>query len=131
MKIDLFTFCEYATNTAGELTIVKTVDNFYAERFPWRVYFGFAIKGRIINNPDKNTIISLRIYKKDEPANDIFATESPIMENPGRFAMAGNLRGLIFSVPGTYIFKIDNNQGSIHEYEFSVEIEPQRNADTE
>ena len=122
MDIELFTLCDYATNDDGRLTIVNTLDNLVVDKFPWRAYFGFALKGTIKHIRQEDTILTLSLYLKGQEETCIFNSSAPLMNKVGRFAAAGNLRGLIFEQPGEYIFKVYSNNGLCREYVFDVKL---------
>lgn len=121
MTLELFTLCEYASNTGGKLTIVNTLDTITAEKFPWRAYFGFALKGIIKHEHPSDSKISLSILKEDNNLA-IFETTFPIIDKVGRFAAAANLRGLIFEQEGRYIFRVSNTDGLCVDYQFTVTL---------
>lgn len=127
MIVELFTLCEYATNSNGSLTIVNTLDKIVVGKLPWRAYFGFAIKGIIKHEQPQNTRLSLTVFKDEEDQN-IFETTFPIIDKIGRFAAAGNLRGLIFEQEGIYVFKVASNNGLNIDYQFEVKIANEKNS---
>ncbi len=119
MTLELFTLCEFASNAEGKLTIVNTIDTIPAEKFPWRAYFGFAIKGIIKHEHPVDTKLSLSILKKNSDTT-LFETTFPVIDKIGRFAAAGNLRGLIFEREGDYIFRVSTTDGLNIDYDFAV-----------
>lgn len=130
MKIDILTLCDYAKIESGKLTIVDTLDLITAPKFPWRAYFGFAIKGCLKHEMAADGYFLLSIFSEDDieaAGNDtlpddsyLFHTKSPAIQDKGRFAIAGNIRGLIFNHPGNYIFRIKTSDGVTRDYHFSV-----------
>lgn len=119
MTLELFTLCEYASNVEGKLTIVNTLDSIIAEKLPWRAYFGFAIKGLIKQEHLVDTKLSLSIFQENSEAT-LFETTFPVIDKIGRFAAAGNLRGLIFEREGNYIFRVSTTDGLNIDYQFAV-----------
>lgn len=119
MTLELFTLCEFASNAEGKLTIVNTLDTITAEKLPWRAYFGFAIKGLIKHEHPVDTKLSLSIFKENNKET-LFETTFPIIDKVGRFAAAGNLRGLIFEREGYYIFRVSTTDGLNIDYQFAV-----------
>lgn len=124
MELVLFTLCDYASNAGGRLSIINTLDTITAERFPWRAYFGFALKGNILHNQPQDTVMRLTISHSEERDKYLFDTSSPVPTQQGRFAAAGNIRGIIFSRPGKYIFRVETNHGLLKEYPFTVKTKP-------
>lgn len=120
MELVLFTLCDYASNEGGRLSIINTLDTITAERFPWRAYFGFALKGNILHNQPEDTVMRLTVSFGEEKDKYLFDASSPVPASQGRFAAAGNIRGLIFSRPGEYIFRVETNHGLLKEYPFNV-----------
>lgn len=130
MKIDIITICDYAKIENGRLSIVDSRDFLEVPKFPWRVYIGIAVKGTLMHDMPADSYYILSIFKKDDikAANDgtlsenkiVFMTKSPAIEDKGKFAIAGNIRGLIFNNPGDYIFRIQSSDGMNCDYEFSV-----------
>lgn len=120
MTIELFTLCDFASNENGRLTIVNTLDNLTVGKLPWRAYIGFAIKGIIITEQPADTTLELSIFPKGNEDAKLFEASSPIANKTGRFAAAGNLRGLIFDNEGDYIFRIASSNGLKSDYPFNV-----------
>lgn len=121
MDIELFTLCEYASNTNGALTIVNTLDSFSAPKFPWRVYFGIALKANIISSLNDTSTIAFKIFKDDREDEAIFNTEIPVKDVKGRFTAAGNIKGLILSSDGKYCFRVSLNGNTVKDYFFYVQ----------
>ena len=120
MTVELFTLCDFASNDNGHLTIINTLDKIVADKLPWRAYFGFAISGTIKHEQPNNTILTLSIFKKRKKDSIIFETSTQIDSKIGKFAAAGNLRGLIFNKEGEYIFRIATNNGLRKDFPFNV-----------
>lgn len=132
MKIDIITICDFAKIENGRLSIVDSRDSLQIPKFPWRVYIGIAVKGTLMHKMPKDSFYILSIFKKDDiktadegclPDNKIvFKTQSPAIEDEGKFAIAGNIRGLIFNEPGEYIFRIQSSDGVKWDYNFNVTL---------
>lgn len=130
MKIDIITICDYAKIEQGRLSIVDSRDFLEVPKFPWRVYIGIAVKGTLMHDMPKDSHYILSIFNKDDikAADDgsltermtVFRAQSPAIEDKGKFAIAGNIRGLIFNEPGDYIFRIQSSDGARCDYRFSV-----------
>lgn len=121
MTLELFTLCEYASNSKGKLTIVNTLDAIIAEKLPWRAYFGFALKGIIMHEHPANTKLFLSIIKQESDLT-LFSTSFPVIDKTGQFAAAGNIRGLIFDREGEYIFRVSTSDGLCRDYNFIVKL---------
>lgn len=130
MKIDIITICDYAKIDNGRLSIVDSRDFLEVPKFPRRVYIGIAVKGTLIHDMPDDSYYILSIFKKEdiEAADNgslsenkiVFQTKSPAIKDKGKFAIAGNIRGLIFNSPGDYIFRIQSSDGVNCDYGFSV-----------
>lgn len=130
MKIDIITICDYAKIERGCLSIIDSRDFLEVPRFPWRVYFGIAVKGTLMHDVPKGSFYVLTIFKKEdiEEADNgnlsdnriVFKTTSPAIEDKGKFAIAGNIRGLIFNEAGDYIFRIESSDRVKADYTFRV-----------
>lgn len=120
MTIDLFTLCEFASNNAGSLTIVNTLDRISADHLPWRAYIAFAIKGALPAGSQSETKLKLKIFQQ-ENKSIIFETEIAIPPTVGSFVAAGNLRGLIINEAGKYVFQLSDQCGFDRDYIFNVE----------
>ncbi len=118
MKVDLFTLCDYASNNNGRLCIIDTFDEIVADNFPWRAYFGVALKLRI--SEDEKNGGEVRMIIADENGVDIFNAITPLTEGYGKLTMAGNIKGLIFDIPGEYKFTVSYNGSVIIEKKFDV-----------
>ncbi|MBD5193908.1 MAG: hypothetical protein HDS91_05260 [Bacteroidales bacterium] len=123
MDIELYTLCEYAANSNGSLTIINTLDTIKAQQFPWRAYFGVAVKARIVSPLIENTTMSFLIFKEDAPDEILFSTSSPFGNSVGRFVAAGNIKGLLLHSPGKYCFRISIGDCIRKDYPFDVVIE--------
>lgn len=107
MKVELLTLCEYAANNGGKLTIVDTIDEILVDKFPWRAYFGIAMKIDMTDSPDKGTL-SLAIHEANSTKN-LFMSECHFeSEGTTKIVAAGNVKGLIFQEAGTYIFSLSS-----------------------
>lgn len=120
MDFELYTLCEYASNNDGSLTIVNTIDTINAAQFPWRAYFGVAVKANITEPLPDETTMAFTIFKEDDPDNILFSTISPFGNTVGRFVAAGNIKGLIFQSPGKYCFRISIGDTLNKDYMFEV-----------
>lgn len=119
MKIELFTFCNYAANDNGRLTIVDTLETIQCERLPWRAYFGFALKIAVSGNEPAEKL-RFTLCKKGEKKS-VFDTEAPFEpKGHNTMALAGNLRGLVFQTPGEYIFEVKLDETIIGTYKLTV-----------
>lgn len=121
MKCQIFTLCEYVTNNDGRLTIVNTIDNISVEKFPWRTYFGIALK-LLITFQDTCKSLTISISQKGDNPHTLFESTTPLpAKGSGKFLLAGNLKGFIFDQPGVYSASITSDSGEIiAETEFSV-----------
>lgn len=141
MRIELFCLCDYASNEDGHLTVVRTLDEIVIDKEPWRAYFGFALKGLVINPQPVNTKIHLSIRKViespdpeeaeklTETTQPVFETSAPLGDKTGKFVAAGNLRGIIFNTPGSYRFRISIEERVIEDYYFKVTLAKTQNND--
>lgn len=119
MNIDLFTLCDYVSNHNGQLTIIDTFDSLNAHKFPWRAYFGIAVKMDIQKNITDN--FNICIYKDDVPENKLFNMSTPFnSKESGKFVFAGNIKGLIFEEAGLYHCTLCIGDSVIKDYEFHV-----------
>lgn len=124
MKIELFTLCNYAANNNGKLTIVDTFDRFTADKFPWRAYFGIALKLRLnseIKESEQESHFSMYICKDGEEER-LFTAETIINTiKEDKLVLAANIKGLIFKSAGTYHFYLHLNDTLLEDYQFEVE----------
>lgn len=123
MKIELFTLCNFAANNNGKLTIVDTIDSFIVEKFPWRAYFGLALKlnlGSDIKQPDKDSSFSIILFKEGEDEKLFTAETNLNMTKDEKVVIAANIKGLIFKSPGTYHFHLKLGENLLEDYSFEV-----------
>lgn len=119
MNIDLFTLCDYVSNHNGQLTIIDTFDSLNAEKFPWRAYFGVAVKMDISKNVDKD--FNICIYKDGAPEKKLFNVDTPFSSKEyGKFVLAGNIKGLIFEEAGLYHCTLSIGNKVIKDCKFQV-----------
>ena len=120
MKIELFTLCEFAANNNGKLTIVDTIDSFIADKFPWRAYFGIALKlGLDYDIKHSGNDRHFSIYLCKEVENQRFFTAETMLNTvkDDKVVLAANIKGLILKSPGIYHFYLKMDY-SIFEYYF-------------
>lgn len=120
MKVELFTLCDYVSNNEGSLTIIDTFETIEADKFPWRAYFGVALKV-YLSNPQSETLkLNMHIHKSDSTDNIFNAMQEMRIKDAHKMVMAGNIKGLIFDTPGLYHFVVSLEDKSIVDYAFLV-----------
>ena len=123
MKIELFSLCEYATNNDGKLTIVNTIDRFIADKFPWRAYFGLALKlGLDSDIKDSNNDSRFSIYLCKEGEDERLFTAETMLNTvkDEKVVLAANIKGLIFKAAGIYHFYLKLGETILEDYTFEV-----------
>lgn len=123
MKIELFTLCEFAANNNGKLTIVDTIDSFIADKFPWRAYFGIALKLGLdsdIKHSGNDRPFSIYLCKEGENER-LFTAETMLNTvKDDKVVLAANIKGLIFKSPGIYHFYLKMDDTILEDYIFEV-----------
>ena len=123
MKTELFTLCNYAANNNGMLTIVDTIDGFTADKFPWRAYFGIALKIKLdsgLKESPQEKHFSMYLCKEGEDERLFSATTTLNTIKEDRLVLAANIKGLIFKSAGTYHFYLSLNDTLLEDYQFEV-----------
>ena len=124
MKVGLFSLCDYAVNNGGKLTIVGSFDSLAAPKFPWRAYFGVAVKMDIAGEHLAGRNFNMYIYPEGAASNRIFSVKTPLGSNVAdKLVLAGNIKGLIFEKPGMYHYVLAVDDEVVMDYGFSVEKE--------
>lgn len=121
MKIELFTLCDYVSNNNGKLTIVNTFDALTASKFPWRAYFGVAIKIDLAEAKAENSQFAMHIHKEGDEQTRLFNVNTTIKpQEMDKLVFAGNIKGLIFAEPGVYHYVISIDDDILLDYLFTV-----------
>ena len=120
MKVELFTLCDYVSNHNGHLTIIDTFETIEADKFPWRSYFGVALKVHLSNPQSEVLKLNIYIHKDGNLERNFNATQEMTVQDAHKMVMAGNIKGLIFDAPGIYHFKVSLEERQIVDYTFSV-----------
>lgn len=115
MNIRVFTLCDGAYNYNGKLTLVGTIDNIKAPKYPHNADVSLAIKVSFLPSENGEKIVCVRF--QDDAGNLLL----PEMQSPktkieskdgeGRLAMVVDLHGLPIPHEGDYkvILKINND----------------------
>lgn len=122
MRPEILTLCEYASEHNGRLTIVDTFDAIDAMKFPWRAYFYVAAKIDMERYDIDYKTMSLSITLRGDSSKSVFEASSNF-ERPddmGKLVVVAGLKGLIFELPGEYLFRIKLDDTLIAEYPFKV-----------
>ena len=120
MNIDFLTLCDFVSNNSGKLTIIDTFDDMYADKFPWRAYFGIAIKMSFKEKPKSGTFCMCIIEENNN--TPIFQAETNISgTSPEKLVIASNIKGLIFETAGTYILKLQVDNKILRQHTFRVQ----------
>lgn len=120
MKVELFTLCDYVSNNEGRLTIIDTFETIEADKFPWRAYFGVALKVYLSNPQSEILKLNMSIHKNGTVDNIFNAMQEMRIKDAHKMVMAGNIKGLIFDTPGLYHFVVSLEDAPIVDYVFSV-----------
>lgn len=123
MTTELFALGEYVSNHNGRLSIIDTFDAIQAEHFPWRAYFGIAVKISVAPDDTSREMLYMRIVS-DNGKTVLFETSTkltqPADKKGGKLVIASNVKGLIFPEPGLYHFCIMADAERITDYVFEV-----------
>ena len=118
---------EYVSNHNGKLTIIDTFDAIEAERFPWRAYFGIAVKIGLSAEDAGKDMLTIRIV--DDDGSKIFDASTklnlPYGGTAGKLVIASNVKGLIFPKSGIYRFEIVSDSEPIGVFSFEVRNHPE------
>ena len=122
MTIELFALAEYVSNHNGRLTIIDTFDAIVAEKFPWRAYFGIAVKIGLSPEESSKDSLTMRILADDGMVIFDAATKLnlPDKEKAGKLVIASNVKGLIFPRSGNYSLEISSDSELIGRFLFEV-----------
>ena len=121
MEVELFALCDYAVNNGGKLTIVGTFDTLTAPKFPWRAYFGVAVKLNMEGEPLVKQSFDMYIYREGDKENRIFEARTPLEpKDAEKMVLAGNIKGLIFGEPARYHYVLAVDDNLLGDYEFNV-----------
>lgn len=123
MKIELFTLCNFAANNNGKLTIVDTIDSFVADKFPWRAYFGIALKLKLdseVKESGDDNRFAMYLCKEGE-SERMFTAETMLdTVKDDKVVLAANIKGLIFKSAGIYHFYLKLGETILEDYTFEV-----------
>ena len=123
MTTELIALGEYVSNHNGRLTIVDTFDAIYAERFPWRAYFGIAVIFVLTPEDSTKEMLYMRIASERDDS-EIFNASTKLAPPPdnkgGKLVIASNVKGLIFPAPGLYHLIISADADQVADFKFEV-----------
>jgi hypothetical protein len=122
MKSEILTLCEYASENNGRLTIVDSFDAIVATKLPWRAYFSVASKIDLMNRTCEYETVTMKIVSASDSDKVIFEASNPFNhpESFDKLNLVANFKGLIFEVPGKYLFRILFDSEIVAECMFKV-----------
>ena len=127
MEVELFALCDYAVNNGGKLTIVGTFDTLTAPKFPWRAYFGVAVKLDMEGEPLVGRSFNMYIYREGDKENRIFEARTPLEpKDAEKMVLAGNIKGLIFGEPARYHYVLAVGDNLFGGYEIFVGLKDEK-----
>lgn len=112
MNIRVFTLCDGAFNYNGKLTLVGTIDNIKAPKYPHNAGVSLAIKVSFL--PSEKGEKNVSVIFQDSEGNQLLPqmkSKTSIVSKgeEGRLAMVVNLHGLPIPKEGDYKVVLDIN----------------------